>query len=89
MAVKNFSNYRDDGKSYVKYQARAHDQVKVTFDNYTKASSLKEATPYRGNSKGIRSNIVDDLTCIRHIHRAQNVTDVRTVENSISDRDTQ
>ena len=45
MAVKNFSNYKDDVKSYVKLiqsKARGHDQVKVIFDSYTKASSLKE-----------------------------------------------
>ena len=58
-AVKNFSNYKDDDKSYVKLiqsNVRSHDQVKVIFDIYTKVSSLKESIPF----KGIRSNLVDD-----------------------------
>ena len=56
VAVKNFSNYKDDDESYVKLiqsKARGHDQVKVIFDSYTKVSSLKESTPCRGNSMGI------------------------------------
>ena len=39
--------------------------------------------------KGIRYNIVDDLTCIRHRYLAQSVIDMRTAENLVSDRDTQ
>ena len=63
--------------------------MKVISDKYTKAFSLKETTPYIGNSKGIRSNIVDNLTCIRLLYLAQNVIDMRTAENLVSDRDTQ
>ena len=87
MAVKNFSNYKDDDKSYVKLiqsKARGYDQVKVIFASYTKVSSLKESTPYRGNSKGIRSNIIDDSTCIRLLYLAQNVFDMRTAENIVT-----
>jgi len=42
-------------------KARGHDLVKVVFDSYTNVPSLKESTPCRGNSKGIRSNTVDDI----------------------------
>ena len=66
MALKNFSNYKDDCKLYdklIQLKTRGHDQVKVIFDNYTKVSSLKEATPYRGNSMGIRFYTADDSTC--------------------------
>ena len=83
MAIKN----KDDNKSYVKLiqsKARSHDHVKVIFDSYTKISSLKESTPCRGNSKGIRSNIVDDSTCIRLLYLAQNVFHVRTAENLVT-----
>jgi len=70
MAVKNFNNCSDLGTSYVKIidsKARGYDQVRVIFDNYTKVSSLKEGTRERrrGKSKGIRSYIVQDSTCIR------------------------
>ena len=50
MAIKNFSNYKDDDKLYVKLiqsKAQGHDQVKVIVDSYTKVSSLKEPTPCR------------------------------------------
>ena len=43
----------------IQSKARGHEQVKVIFDNSTKASSLKEALRCRGNSKGIRSNVMD------------------------------
>ena len=42
-------NNENDGKPYIKpiqSKARGHDQVKVIFDNNTKASSLKEPTRY-------------------------------------------
>ena len=87
MAVKNFSNYKYDDKSYVKLiqpKARDHDQVKVTFDSYTKVCSLKEYTQCRSNSKGILSNIVDDSTCTRLLYLAQNVFDMRTPENLVT-----
>ena len=45
VALKNFSYYKDDDKSYVKHiqsQARGHEQVKDIFDSYTKVSSLKD-----------------------------------------------
>ena len=87
LAVKNFSNYRDDDKSYVKLiqsKARGHDQMKVIFDNYTKVSPLKESTPCRDNSKEIRSNIVDDSKCIRLLYLGQNVFDMRTAENLVT-----
>ena len=57
--------------------------MKVIFDNYAKVSPLKEATPYRGNSNGIRFNTADDSTCIRPIYLAQNV-DRRTAENPVT-----
>ena len=87
MAVKNFSNYKYDDKSYVKLiqsKRRGHDKVKVIFDSYTKVSSLKESTPCRGISKGILSNIVDDSTCIRLLYLAQNVLDMITAENLVT-----
>ena len=87
MAVKNFSNYKDDDKSYVKLihsKALGHNQVHVIFDSFTNVSSLKESTPYRGNSKGILSNIVDDSTCIILQCLAQNVLDMRTTENLVT-----
>ena len=88
MAVKNFSNYKDDNKSHAKLiqsNVRGHDQVKVIFDTDTKVSSLKESTPCRGNSKGIRSNIGGDSTCIRPLYLAQNVFDmIRTAENLVT-----
>ena len=86
MAVKNFSNYKDDDKSYVKLiqsKVRGNDQVKVIFDSYTKASSLKESTPCRGNSKGILSNIVDYSTYIILLNLGQNVLNTRTAENLV------
>ena len=58
--------------------------MKVIFDSYTKVSSLKESTRSRGNSKGIRSNIVDDSTCIRLLYLAQNVFDMRTIKNLVT-----
>ena len=58
--------------------------MKVIFDNYTTVSSLKESAQCRGNSKGIRSNIVDDSTCIRLLYLAQNVFDMRTAENLVT-----
>ena len=58
--------------------------MKVIFDSYTKVSSLKESTPCRGNSKGTRSNIVDDSMCIRLLYLAQNVIDTRTAENVVT-----
>ena len=69
VAVKNFSNYTDDDISYVKLmqsKVRDHDHVKAIFGSYTTVSSLKESTPFRGNSKGTRSNIVDDSKYLRH-----------------------
>jgi len=70
MAVKNISNCNDHGKSYVKLidsKARGYDQVRVIFDNYTKESSLKEATRERrrGKSKRIRSYNIEEYTCIK------------------------
>ena len=58
--------------------------MKVIFDNYTNVFSLKEATPCRGNSKGIRSDMVDDSTCIKYLYLAQHVTDMRTAENLVT-----
>ena len=58
--------------------------MKVIFDSYTKVSSLKQSTPWRGNSKGIPSNIVDDSTCIILLYLAQNVFDMRTAENLVT-----
>ena len=58
--------------------------MQLIFDSYTKVSSLKESTPYRGNSKGIPSNIVDDSTCIILLYLAQNVLDMRTAENLVT-----
>ena len=87
VAVKNFSNYKDDDKSYVKLiqsKARDHDQVKVIVDSYTKVSPLKESTPCRSNSKGIWSNLVDDSTCIRLLYLVQNVFDTRNAENLVT-----
>ena len=84
---QNFSNYKAEDTSYVKLiqsNARGHDQVKVIFDSYTKVSSRKESTPYRGNSKGMRSNIVDDTTCIRLLYLAQNVFATRTAEKLVT-----
>ena len=80
VAVNNFSNNKDDGKSFVKLiqsKARGHEQVKVIFDNYTKVSSLKETTQCRSSSKGIQSNIVNDSTCTRPLYLAQNVINMR------------
>ena len=45
---------------------------------------MKESTPCRGNSKGIRSNIVDDLACNRLLYLSQNAFDVRTAENLVT-----
>ena len=87
MAVKNFSNYKDDDKSYVKLiqsKVGGHDQVKVIFDSYTKVSSLKESTPCRGISKRILSNIADDSMCIILLYLAQNVFDMRTAKNPVT-----
>ena len=87
LAIKNFSNYKDDDKSYVKLiqsKVRGHDQVKVIFDSYMKVSPLKESTPCRRNSKGIVSSIVDDSTCIRLLYLAQNFFDMRTAENLVT-----
>ena len=84
---QNLSNYKDDDTSYVKLiqsNARGHDQVKVIFDSYTKVSSRKESTPCRGNSKGMRSNIVDDTTCIRLLYLAQPVFEMRTAEKLVT-----
>ena len=61
--------------------------MKVIFDSYTEVSSLKESIASRGNSKGIRSNIVDDSTCIRLLYLAQNVFDMRTIENLVTCND--
>ena len=44
MAVKNFSNYNNDEKSYVKLipsKARGNGQVKVIFDSYPKVGLNK------------------------------------------------
>ena len=87
VAVENFSKYKDDDNSYAKLiqsKGRGHDQVKVIVDSYTKVSPLKESTPGRSNSKGIRSNIVDDSTCIRLLYLAQNVFHMRTAENLVT-----
>jgi len=69
MAVKNFNDCKDLGVSYVKLtdlKARGYDQVRVIFDNYTKAPSLKEGTRQlrRGKIKGTRSYIVGSSTRI-------------------------
>ena len=82
VAVKNFTNYKDDDKSYVKFT-----QSKVTiylaiFNNYTKVSSLKEATPCRGNSNGI-DPLLDYSTCIRLLYLPQNVFDMRTAAENL------
>ena len=80
MAVKNFSNYKHDDKSYVKLiesNARSH-------DSYTKVSSLKESKPCSGNSMGILSNTVDDSTCIRLLYLAQPVFEMRTAEHLVT-----
>ena len=45
---------------------------------------MKDSTPCRDNSRGIRSNIVDDLACIRLLYLAQNVFDMRTAENLVT-----
>ena len=86
MAAKNFSNYKDDDKSYVNLiQSKGSlDQVKVILDNYMKLSSLKESTPCRGSSKGMRSNIVDDSMCTRLLYLAENVFDMRPAENLVT-----
>ena len=86
VAAKNFSNYKDDDKSYVKLiQSKGSiDQVKVILDSYMKVSSLKESTPCRGNSKGMRSNIVDYSMCTRLLYLAENVLDMRTAENLVT-----
>ena len=70
MAVKNFKNCKDLGTSYVQLidsKSLGYYQVRVIFDNYTKANSLKEGTRERrrGNSKGIRSYKVEHSTVIR------------------------
>ena len=68
---KKIQYLKDDDTSCVNLiqsKARYHDQVKVIFDNYTKVSSLKESKSCRGNSKGIRSNIVDYSTCIKFLY---------------------
>ena len=70
MAVKNFKNCKDLGTSYVQLidsKSLGYYQVRVIFDNYTKANSLKEGTRERrrGKSKGIRSYKVEHSTVIR------------------------
>ena len=89
MAIKNFSNYKDDDKSYVKLiqpKARGHDQVKVIFDSYTKVPSLEESTntlqrQFQGN---MIQYIVNDSTCIGLLYLPQNVFDMRTAENLVT-----
>ncbi|KAK2165407.1 hypothetical protein NP493_1366g00013 [Ridgeia piscesae] len=80
VAVKNFSNYKDDNKSHAKLiqsNVRGHDQVKVIFDTDTKVSSLKESTPCRGNSKGIRSNIGVANVCRSAYYHLSRIVKIR------------
>lgn len=70
MASKRFSTCKDFGISYVKLigsRAKGYDQVRVIFDNYTKVSSLKEATRERRRAKAkvVKSYVVEDSTQIK------------------------
>ncbi|KAG0711912.1 hypothetical protein GWK47_019569 [Chionoecetes opilio] len=70
MAVRTFKNGKDLARAYVKLtdtKAQGYAAVRVVFDNYTKVSSLKEATRERrrGKLKEIRSYKVEDSTQIR------------------------
>lgn len=70
MAVRVFNTCKDFGETYIKLiesRSRGYEHVRVIFDNYTRVSSLKEATRERrrGKVKGVKSYIVEDSTRIK------------------------
>lgn len=70
VAVTNYKTCKDFGVAYVKLidsKAQNYDHVRVILDNYTKVSSLKEATTEqcRTNVKELKSYVVTDSTCIK------------------------